>query len=95
MYPEDVYTLNWMLPRELSRPIAFNLARGLIQDKLVLHKMVREISIDEYRSYYIVSGDICWWVVIDEGELHCILMSDLEIIEDLGKRGGFSYMYLK
>lgn len=95
MYPEDVYKLNWRLPRELSRPIAFNLARALIQEKLLLHKLVREITIDAYSSYYVVSGEICWWVVIENLELHCILMSDMSIIEDLGKRGGFSYMYLK
>lgn len=34
MYPEEVYYCGLPLPYELFRPIAFNLARVLIKDKL-------------------------------------------------------------
>jgi hypothetical protein len=95
MYPEEVYTLYWALPRELSRPIAFNLARGLIQDKLRFPRQIRVLEIEGYESHYIVCKNICWWITIEDGVLHSILMSDFQCVNGFKETGGYKYMYLK
>ena len=94
MYPEEVYSLYWDLPRELSRPIAFNLARGLIQDTLRFPKSIRVLEIEGYESHYVVCKNICWWVTIEDKVLHSILMTDFQTW-DGRQQGGYKYMYLK
>lgn len=90
MYPEELYQVKgFPVPRELLRPIAFNLARGLIQDELEFPTMRRTIEIDGYQSHYITCRGFSWWVIVDDHVLHSIMMSDETSIKKLG----FLYSY--
>ena len=94
MYPEEVYSLHWALPIELNRPIAFNIARGLIQDTLRFPNALRVMKIAGYESHYIVCKAICWWITFEDKVLQHILMTDFQNI-DGRHHGGYKYMYVK
>lgn len=73
MYPEEIYQIKSFLPRELLRPISFNIAKGLVQDALKFPKQVRSIIIEGYESYYVTCGKFCWWITLDLGILQSII----------------------
>lgn len=96
MYPEDVYRIKKFLPRELLRPISFNIAKGILTENLQFPKFVRTIEIEAYESHYITCGFFCWWVTIENQELQSILMFDNNTMGCFSSKGsGFCYVYLK